>query len=184
VSVGIWRPPEWETDLSDGLVLAEQTSSPLEASEEGILIHCFIPLIEKYRSEEVLTNPAWSLLDWVIKDPNHTGWDVVMSYPEAFEWDAHEAAYYLMSTGDGVRGIVLAVTVPNEDKILVCNISAPMAHASRIRAALPRVLDGLAVDGTPLSGESLAALPDPLPFPYYRRSAEHYEPQIVVSPSH
>jgi len=184
VSVGMWRPNNWETDMTDGLVLAEHTTSPSEPGEQGIIINCFVPPLEDYDPGEIRSNYAWAVLDWVIKMPDHTGWDVSVTQPVAFNWDQHQAAYYLFSTGDGVRGIVLAVAVPDEQKVVVINISAPMSQANRIRAALPGLLDGLMIASTQLNKTALETLPDPFPFPRYNRSSYtggHGDPHPVVA---
>lgn len=168
VVLGIWQPTNWETDISDGLVLAEHTVSPNQPTEEGILVHCFVPPTDEFRDPDPDRNYAWQFLDWVVRMPNHTGWDVTMSEPEGFTWDTHDAAYYLLTTGDGVRGIVLAVALPGEQRIVACNISAAMSQAYRIRASLPRLLDGLMIEGHTLANSALDVLPDPLQFPRYQ----------------
>jgi hypothetical protein len=184
VTLGLWQPINWETDTSDGLVLAEHTVSSNEPAEEGILVHCFVPSTDEYRNPDPNENYAWQFLDWVVKMPNHTGWDVTMSQPEGFEWDEHEAAYYLMTTGDGVRGIVLAVAVPEEHQIVACNISAVVAQAHRIRAALPELLNGLMIDGYTLNSTGLAVLPDPFQFPRYHLGSDDGNKRFVNPPSH
>ena len=183
ISLGMWQPINWETDMSDGLVLAEHTVSPSQPAEEGILVHCFVPPTDEFHNPDPDKNYAWQFLDWVVKMPNHTGWDVTMSQPEGFTWDSHEAAYYLMTTGDGVRGIVLAVAIPDEHRIVACNISATMGEASRIRATLPDLLNGLMVDGQSLTSAALAILPDPLRFPRYSRSPSDGDKRYISSTS-
>ncbi len=183
VSLGMWRPVNWQTDMSDGLVLAERTSAPSDPGEQGIIIHCFVPPLEDYQPNEVRPNYAWAVLDWVVKMPDHTGWDVAMTEPEGFEWGDHEAAYYLFTTGDGVRGLVLAVEVPDENKVVAINISAPMSQANRIRAALPTLLDGLMVGSNRLSGAALDSLPDPLTFPRYNPSAYSERHELATNVS-
>lgn|GEM_PF-1314598 len=183
VTLGLWQPINWETDMSDGLVLAEHTTSPNEPVQEGILVHCFVPSTDEYRNPDPDENYAWQFLDWVVKMPNHTGWDVTMSQPEAFNWDEYAAAYYLMTTGDGVRSIVLAVAVPGKQRIVACNISAAVAQAHRIRAALPQLLNGLMIDGMTLSSTGLSALPDPLQFPRYQLRYDPSDKRYIISSS-
>ncbi|MEP7291166.1 MAG: hypothetical protein ABI835_05255 [Chloroflexota bacterium] len=181
VSIGVWYPAGWETDLSDGLVLAEQTPSVNGISAEGILIHCFVPALDEFTPNAMHINYAWEVLDWVVKMPNHTGWDVVMTAPRAFVWSEHNAAYYLYSTGDGVRAVVLALALPNQEKVVICNVSSAMSQANRIRASLPQLLAGLMIDGTTLDSTSLDTLPDPLMFPLYSRSSPNGEQQISAT---
>jgi hypothetical protein len=65
--------------------------------------------------------------------------------------------------------LVLSLAIPNRRQIVVCAVSVEVSETSRIRAALPALLDGLMIDGISLRGESLDALPDPLPFPRYHQ---------------
>lgn len=183
VTLGLWQPINWETDMSDGLVLAEHTVAPNQAAEEGILVHCFVPPTEEFRNPHPDENYAWQFLDWVVKMPNHTGWDVTMSDPEGFTWDGHNAAYYLMTTGDGVRGIVLAVALPNQHQIVACNVSASMSEAHRIRASLPQLMNGLMVGGSTLTSVALDVLPDPLPFPRYHLRSNHNDKRFITTTS-
>ncbi len=98
--------------------------------------------------------------------PSHTGNDVAISDPAGFDWDQYGAAYYLMSSGDGIKALVLALALSKEPpQVVVCNVSVPASQAGRIRAMLPTLLDGLTLDGRVFDGASLSALPDPLPFP-------------------
>lgn len=183
VALGMWQPSNWETDISDGLVLAEHTVSPHKPNEEGILVHCFVPPTDDFRNPDPEINYAWQFLDWVVKMPNHTGWDVTMNEPEGFTWDTHDAAYYLLTTGDGVRGIVLAVALPGEQRIVACNISATMSQAYRIRASLPRLLNGLMIEGYTLTSDALDVLPDPLQFPRYQFRTRDNDKAYIVSNS-
>jgi hypothetical protein len=181
ISIGVWYPAGWETDLSDGLVLAERTASVNGISAEGITIHCFIPPLDEFTPNTMHINYAWEVLDWVVKMPNHTGWDVAMTNPVAFEWSRHNAAYYLYTTGDDFRAVVLALALPNKQKVVICNVSSPIAQSNRIRAALPQLLDGLVVDGITLDGAALDNLPDPLAFPLYNRTSMSSHEQVVAT---
>lgn len=182
VSLGMWKPRGWETDVSDGLVLAEHTISTSGSIESGMLIYVFVPPVDDFHVAAGDSNFAWAVLNQVVKMPSHTGNDVSFSQPASFEWDAHDAAYYLLTTGDGVRAVVLALALPGESKVVVCNISVPMAQADRIRAMIPRILDGLTINGMALDGTALDRLPDPLPFPRYSLAARSSD-QTVASNS-
>jgi hypothetical protein len=183
VSLGMWRPDGWEADQSQGLVVAEHTVTAWATVEGGILIYCFVPLVDQFDVEpNAAANFALAVLDKVVKMPSHTGRDVAVSQPVGFEWDNHPAAYYLLTTGDGVRALVLAIALSDEQKVVVCNLSVPGGQADRIREMTPQVLDGLTVDGEALDGATLEALPDPLPFPRYSL-ASNYANQPVASNS-
>jgi hypothetical protein len=180
VSLGIWRPDGWETDQSHGLVLAEHTVSSWTTVEGGMLVYCFVPLVDEF-DVPVNSDPNFALavLNKVVRMPSHTGRDVVVSQPVGFEWDSHEAAYYLVSTGEGVRVLVLALALAGKQKVVVCNLSVPVSQASRIRSVTPEILDGLTIDGEALDGAALNVLPDPLPFPRYSLAASAPRESVV-----
>ena len=167
VSLGMWTPDGWETDVSDGLVMAEHPLTRSGAMMGGMLVYVFVPLLDDFNLTEGDSNFAWAVLDKVVKMPSHTGHDVTVSDPTGFKWGEYDAAYYLLTTGDGVRVFVLAVALPGLQKVVVCNISIPANQANRIRAMLPQLLNGLTVNGMTMSGAALDVLPDPLPFPRY-----------------
>lgn len=180
VSLGLWTPEGWEADLSDGLVLAEHSVSSRGKYEDGILIYCFVPPMDEFQVSASDANYAWAVLKQVVKMPSHTGIDVSVSEPTGFDWETFPAAYYLLTTGDGVRALVLALGLPNPKKLVVCNVSVPMAQADRIRQLLPNVLDGFVVDGTTLHGAALDVLPDPLPFPRYSLAATAVDSRVAA----
>lgn len=165
VRIGMWRPDGWDTDVSDGLVLIEKAGDHMS-------IYVFVPHMSEFHlTGSGSANNALDMLNQVVKMPNYTGHDVKMTEPTAFHWDNHQAAYYLLSAGDGARMLVLAVSVPNQQQVVVCTISMEVGETSQIRTALPYLLDGLMIEGTSLRGASLSVLPDPLPFPrYYQMS--------------
>jgi hypothetical protein len=181
VSLGIWSPEGWDSDLSDGLVLAEHLVAPHTEGAGGMLIYCFVPPVDEFNLQPNDENYAWTILKQVVKMPSHTGRDVAMSDPEGFTWEVFPAGYYLLSTGDGVRALVLAVALPGRMKVVVCNVSVPAAQSARIRAALPQLLNGFTVDGTALHGKALESLPDPLPFPRYSLSATMIENPVSAN---
>ena len=167
VSLGLWRPAGWETDLSQGLVIAEHTVVRNGIIESGLLIYCFVPVLDEFHITPSDVNYAWAVLAQVVTMPNHTGSDVAVSRPAGFSWDHYPAAYYLLTSGDGVRALVIALVVPNTQEVVVCNVSVPVAQVSRIRSLTPQLLDGLSINGIVFDGAALNDLPDPLPFPRY-----------------
>lgn len=181
VSLGIWSPEGWDSDLSDGLVIAEHIVSPNSTDGGGMLIYCFVPSVDGFHLDVSDKNYAWTFLKQVVKMPSHTGHDVAMSDPEGFTWEMFPASYYLLSTGDGFRALVLAVALPGRVKIVVCNVSVPAAQGARIRASLPQLLDGFTVNGTALHGAALDTLPDPLEYPRYNLAATIVENPVSSS---
>ena len=163
------------------LVIAEDTATLDKPGQDGIVINCFVPALGDYDPGEIRPNYAWTVLDWAIKKPDLTGHDVSMTEPVGFSWDDQHAAYYMFSAGEGVRGVVLAVEIPGEQKVVAINISVQMWRATRIREMLPELLDGLMIDNTRLDSEALEMLPDPLPFPRYIPNSDGYDEQMVTA---
>lgn len=174
VRLGMWKPAGWEIDQSQGLVLAERNYMPTGLVAGGMLINCFVPLVDEFGVNGGESNFALAILTKVVKMPSHTGHDVTVSEPIGFTWGEHQAAYYLLATGTGMRALVLAIALPDESKVVACNVSITMSQAQRIRVMLPQLLDGMTVDGSAMDGSALNALPDPLPFPNY--SPHTYRP--------
>lgn len=180
VSLGMWQPVGWETDLSDGLVLAEHTVSTDGMIDGGMLVYVFVPPVDEFDLSPDDPNIAWSVLQQVVKMPSHTGNDVAVSVPRGFDWEQYGGAYYMLSSGDGIKALVLALTISrNPPKVVVCNISIPASQVSRIRPMLPTLLDGLTLNGQVLRAESFAVLPDPLPFPRYQIASSSSENRVA-----
>lgn len=174
VTIGMWKPAGWETDQNRGLVLAERVNAIPGPLKGGMLIHCFVPDVTEFNLDgDDEPNFALAVLGKVMQMPNHTGSDVAFSQPVGFIWSDHQAAYYLLATGAGIRGLVLAVALPDERKVVACNLSISAGQANRIREMLPQLLDGLTIAGSIMSGDGLDALPEPLPFPRYTPSGYH-----------
>ena len=181
VSLGLWQPVGWQADTSQGLVIAEPTDLTNPNIADGLLIYCFVPSVDEFYLRATDLNYAWTMLNQVVKMPRHTGHDVAVSPPVGFSWDEVPAAYYLLTSGDGMRVLVVAVVVPNAQKVVVCNMSVPAAQVSRIRSSIAPLLNGLTVNGKVFSGKSLDTLPDPLPFPHYSMTTTPVENRISSS---
>ncbi|MBI1259683.1 MAG: hypothetical protein GC204_19625 [Chloroflexi bacterium] len=181
VSLGLWQPVGWEADSSRGLVVAEPTVSNNGLMAGGLLIYCFVPPTDEFHIGSGDSNNAWTVLNQVVKMPSHIGHDVAVSQPVGFDWGAYPAAYYLLTSGDGMRVFVIAMAVPNVRKIVVCNLSIPAAQASRLRESLPHLLDGLTINSVVFSGKSLDNLPDPLPFPRYTLTSTPVDDRISAA---
>lgn len=174
VTIGMWKPAGWETDQNPGLVLAERVTGMSGPFKGGMLIHCFVPDVTEFNlDDDDEPNFALAVLGKVVQMPSHTGNDVAFSQPVGFIWSDHQAAYYLLATGAGMRGLVLAVALSGERKVVACNLIIPAGQANRIRAMLPQLLDGLTIAGSVMSGDGLDSLPEPLPFPHYTSSSYH-----------
>jgi hypothetical protein len=167
-------PTGWAADIEDGLLLAEQTTSPDTGEVQvTVLIHLFVPTLDDFDlPEEVGENTALVVLDQAVTMPSVVGQNVVVSEPVGFMWNGRDAAYYLLTNYDGVKTIVIAVEANRNNRLVVCNISMPASEASRVRDMLPELLDGMQINDMAMDGMALDALPDPLMFPHYDSSPE------------
>lgn len=104
------------------------------------------------------------MLKQIIEKPYLIG-HARVSEPAGFEWDGHDAAYYLLNDGEGNRSVLLAFALQRPQRLVVCNFSSPAADAHNIRAMLPSVLSSLTINGTSMDISAINSLPDPLDFP-------------------
>lgn len=167
IQLRIQVPDGWQTYHTDaGIVLAEHISSAESGGHlEGILIHVFVPDMNDFDiPDDEDVNMAWWVLNQVVHNPDYIG-TALVSEPVAFEWDHHDAAYYLLNNNDNTVTMLLALGLPDTHKMVVSHISAPVTHADRVRPLLPDLLDTLTVNGIALDASALDHLPDPLAFP-------------------
>ncbi len=160
-------PSGWETyNTDDGIVLNEMIGANApDTPLHGILIHVFVPDTENFRwPDDDGMNLAWYILKQVVHDPDYVG-DALISEPVAFDWDQHDAAYYLLNNRDGTVTMLLALGMPDGRSLVVCHVSVPDDQAQRIREDLPDLLSTLTIDDQPLDAAALHTLPDPLVFP-------------------
>ena len=160
-------PYGWETYNTDaGIVLNEMVGANApDTPLHGILIHVFVPDAEQFRwPNETDVNLAWYILKQVVHNPDYVG-NARISEPVAFDWDHHDAAYYLLNNLDGTVTMLLAMGMPNGRSLVVCHISVPDDQTHRIRQEMPDLLATLTIDGQPIDVAALRKLPDPLVFP-------------------
>jgi hypothetical protein len=172
VTVGIRVPVGWEVQITeDGLLMAERFGK-MGAGRLvwGMQVHVFV-----YRIDDVELagagdndNVAWHVLKTVTSKRQYIG-NAAVSEPQPFQWDAHDAAYYLLNNGDGNVMLVVAVALDEPRRLVVCNFTAPSKKAAYIRSKLPQMLSTLTLNGLRLNVAALHALPDPLVFPAYSR---------------
>ena len=178
VRIGIWMPGDWILDTHGGLMIAEPTpSTDSEGVDLTVVVNLFVPRLDYFvvppGDEE---NVALSVLDQVVDMPSAIGDNVVTTEPAAFDWDGHDAAYYLLTAHDGARTIVIAFEVA--DRLVMCNVSMSDGETHRVREMLPLLLDGIKVNGEEMSGEALNILPDPLAFPVFEPSPSEATPVV------
>lgn len=160
-------PSGWETyNTDDGIVLNEMIGANApDTPLHGILLHVFVPDSEQFRWPDAAdVNLAWYILNQVVHNPDYVG-HARISEPVAFDWDHHDAAYYLLNNLDGTVTMLLALGMPDARGLVVCHVSVPVAQAQRIRQYLPELLATLTIDDQSLDDTALHKLPDPLVFP-------------------
>jgi hypothetical protein len=169
VRLGIQVPVGWEVqNTEDGLLMAEHFG-PMDSGTMvyGMQIHLFVHTMTDGQVSG--KNIAWSALKAITTQPSYIG-KARVSEPKGFDWDNHDAAYYLVNNGDGNLMLVIGVALADSKRMVVCNVTSRVEKVSRIRTLVPQVLRSLTVDGTPMEPDDLmGALPDPLVFPGYNR---------------
>lgn len=166
VYLGLNTPYGWETYTTESLVILAEHSGSIDRGDElrGMIVHIFIHPMDNFNiPSDSETNIAWAVLEQIIKKPDYVG-QAVVTEPNGFDWDGHDAAYYLVNHEQN-SALLIALALPDLRKLLVCSFSAPKADTSRIRLMVPRLLEGFALNGIPMSVSALEALPDPLIFP-------------------
>lgn len=165
INIKIKIPYGWETyNTETGIVLTEHMGKPETGGVlEGILIYLFIPPMDGPEENSENENSAWKMLKQVINNPKYVG-NALVSEPVAFDWDHHDAAYYLLNNRDGTLTLLLAMELPDHH-FVVAHISLPEIQADRLRPLLPDLLESLTIDNTVVDVSALRDLPDPLVFP-------------------
>ncbi|MDD7960699.1 hypothetical protein PUT90_28515, partial [Klebsiella pneumoniae] len=67
-----------------------------------------------------------------------------------FNWDGHDAAYFLLAE-DGRVTLLVALTLETPPRLVVCNISSPNDRSQNIRVLLPLLLGSLRINGITMS---------------------------------
>lgn len=187
VNLGLWLPDEWFADYTDGLLIADK-GAVLNGSTPvlGMVVYFFVPPLETFDLSPDIThgNLASHVLDQVVTMPQMLGASAV-STPVAFLWGDHPAAYYLLTSDIGTKTLVLAVSVPGTNQLIVCNISLPsnMDAEHLIRDALPWLFEGMTLNGTALNASVFDSLPEVFVFPNSRYQSDvHTTPEATTSP--
>jgi hypothetical protein len=169
VRLGIQVPTGWEVqNTEDGLLMAEHFG-PMDSGTMvyGMQIHLFVHVMADEAASG--TNIAWSALKEITAQPSYIG-KARVSEPKGFDWDNHDAAYYLGNNGDGNLMLVIGVALGDSGRLVVCNVTSRVDKVARIRTLVPQVLSSLTVNGATMNtGDLMVALPDPLVFPGYNR---------------
>jgi hypothetical protein len=167
VMLGIQIPTGWRSRQTDeGLLIAQRFGTMQSGYEAyGMQIHLFVYSMDGYNLPTSSdANLAWAVLKQIIEEPYLIG-NAEVSEPAGFEWDGHDAAYYLLNDGDANMSILLAVALNRPQRLVVCNFSSPATSATEIRRLLPEILSTLTINGTSMNISAINSLPNPLPFP-------------------
>lgn len=159
-------PDDWQCyNIADGIVLTEHIGTAETAGHlQGILVYIFMPQMSSFELPTTGdVNMAWAVLKQVVSNPDYVG-RALVSEPQAFDWDHHDAAYYLLNNRDGTLTLLLAMSLA-PGRLVVAHISVPESDGGRIRPLLPDLLQSLTVNDVPISADALRHLPDPLLFP-------------------
>src|SRR5688572_27804803 len=135
VEMSVRTPDGWQSVPNEyGILLAEHTELIQTEAPGGILVYLFIPVMEDELDfdDEYAPNKAYQALNHITSMPEYIGYSTV-SETVAFEWDGRDAAYYLLTDGVGNHTMVIALFLPESDRMVVCNISSSAQDASRIR---------------------------------------------------
>lgn len=166
VVLGVEKPRGWQAQQTDdGILLVEHSGSmtTTDRTMRGVQVHIFVHSLDGF---ELVAgkNRAWSVLEQIIQDQKYLG-SARADKPYGFEWSQHDAAYYLSNNGDGNMTMLIAIAMPDSERMVACNITSPASEADRIRDILPLIFDSLTVNGLRLDVSVLNHLPDPLVFP-------------------
>lgn len=173
VTLAIQTPRGWQSVPNDyGILLAEHAELHGSGAPNGILVYIFVPKIEDMAVDDHEANLALAVLEHVTRLPAYVG-DSTVTSAVPMRLGPHNAAYYLLSDAEDNRTLVLALTDPATNKIVVCNVSSSRHDSGRIRGVLPTVLASLTIDGQAIELDGLDALPDPLVFPVHSRAYDH-----------
>ncbi len=171
VDLGLWLPSGWVADVQDGLILAEHhtTLRSGDSMFTGMIVHIFVPPLDTFEIPAELGddhNLALMVLSQAIHKPDMIG-SATASEPQAFTWGAHDAAYYLFTSPDGMQTLVIGIVLPQR-RLLVLNLSTPMEYTPEsggMRDAVAALLDGITVNGVVMHSADLTALPADFDFP-------------------
>jgi hypothetical protein len=166
VELGLNTPYGWETYATESLVILAEHSGSITNSDElrGMIVHIFVHPLDSFTiptSDQ--PNLALTVLNQIVRQPDYVG-EAAVSEPVGFLWDNHDAGYYLIQH-DANSALLLALTLPDLQKLLICSFSAPVQDSYRIRQMLPRLLEGFTLEGERMDVNALLSLPDPLRFP-------------------
>lgn len=169
-SVRMSKPNQWESFTTEyGVVLGEQFGSVASGGRlEGVMAYIFATPVTDFimpTRDDGQDNMAYHIQKQIVASEEYIG-SAQVSAPIPFEWDGHQASYYLLYDDElDINTMVIGVYVPDSALLFTCSVSAPVTQAERIRAMLPALMHDLDINGRNLSAMPIEQLPDPLAFP-------------------
>lgn len=169
-NVRMSKPNQWESFTTEyGVVLGEQFGSVASGGQlEGVMAYIFATPVTDFimpASDDGQDNMAYHIQKQIVTSEEYIG-SAEVSAPTPFEWDGHQASYYLLHDAElDINTMVIGVYVPASGLLFTCSVSAPVTQAERIRAMLPTLMQDLDINGRNLSAMPIEQLPNPLDFP-------------------
>lgn len=169
LTVSLPKPAGWKSFRTDyGVVIAEKLGSVAEAGAlQGLMVYVFVMPMSEFNAPtpDASVNHAQHILTLIAHDKSYIG-TAHATDPIGFDWDGHAAAYYLQTeAGARHHTIVIGVSVPDKNVMVIGSLSAPSEKIPQMHATLREFFGALTVNDVGMSRTALDALPDPLPFP-------------------
>lgn len=173
VKIAMNIPKGWRSqEARYGVLLVENAGYNHPSSKlSGMQVYVFVRGVNDFSIPlGTNSNSAWNILDHVVSKPDYVG-DAAVSGPTGFRWKGHDVAYYLLHDSHNNLSLVLALIMPQPERLVVFNVSCPEERAADLRMALPELLSGLTLNDMAIDPSLVETLPDPLVFPAYERAA-------------
>lgn len=164
VTLGVDLLPGWEAYIDNAhFTVVEKQPVMADGALSGIVVNFWVPEQSIVSTGDDVT--VADVLGNVVKTLESS--DVAASEPQSFEWHGHDAAYYVLNSGDGNLTLVVAMMVSEDTGMIAMNISAPADHNQRLMDLLPVLFNNFSINGKVLSPEAFHNMPDELTVPPY-----------------
>jgi hypothetical protein len=90
---------------------------------------------------------------------------IAISEPVRMEWSSHDAAYYLLNDGADRMSLIMALKIPDAQRMVALNISDVPADTRQIRTLLGQLFAQFTVNGVLLGADGFERLPETLHLP-------------------
>lgn len=148
VMIGVDLLPGWEAFIDNRHVtLVEKPTEITDSADTaltGTVVNFWMPSLTLETDE---APPAVSHLLSDHLDQSNLHETAEVSTPSPFVWEGHDAAYYMLNTGDGNLTLVVAVMISPEIGMMAVNITGPMAHREQIMNLLPVLFANFSING-------------------------------------